>query len=199
MFFERIEKTKTSFRNLLTFKHTSFIFMVKARLILLCNFSGFPWYCFDMRSCSLRVQPPTARICRVKYSLSSGAELMVNGCHSCGPKEEKWVIGYSLSEQHILTPINPKYNDWFCQILQGNNYEIVVKIFHISHNLTWYSEIVHIFIRISKVCSTYELTKQFMEICVKNCAIDSKRLTCTKPEYTGCTNANGYISFCSGG
>ena len=124
--------------------HTSFILMVKARLILLCDFSGFPWYCFDMRSCSLRVQPPTARICRVKYSLSSGAELMVNGCHSCGPKEEKWVIGYSLSEQHILTPINPKYNDWFCQILQGNNYEIVVKIFHISHNLTWYSEIVHI-------------------------------------------------------
>ena len=98
--------------------HTSFIFMVKTRLILLCDFSGFPWYCFDMRSCSLRVQPPTARICRVKYSLSSGAELMVNGCHSCGPKEEKWVIGYSLSEQHILTPINPKYNDWFCQILR---------------------------------------------------------------------------------
>ena len=92
--------------------HTSFIFMVKARLILFCDFSGFPWYCFDMRSCSLRVQPPTARICRVKYSLSSGAELMVNGCHSCGAKEEKWVIGYSLSEQHILTPINPKYNDW---------------------------------------------------------------------------------------
>ena len=87
-------------------------------VILFCNFSGFPWYCFDMRSCSLRVQPPTARICRVKYSLSSGAELMVNGCHSFGPKEEKWVIGYSLSEQHILTPINPKYNDRFCQILR---------------------------------------------------------------------------------
>ena len=98
--------------------HTSFIFMVKARLILFCDFSGFPWYCFDMRSCSLRVQPPTARICRVKYSLSSGAELMVNGCHSCGPKEEKWVIGYFLSEQHILTPIDPKYKDWFYQILR---------------------------------------------------------------------------------
>ena len=98
--------------------HTSFIFMVKARLILLGDFSGFPWYCFDMRSCSLRVQPPTARICRVKYSLSSGAELMVNGCHSCGPKEEKLVIGYFLSEQHILTPIDPKYNDWFYQIFR---------------------------------------------------------------------------------
>ena len=24
--------------------------------------------------------------------------------------------GYSLSDQHILPPINPKYDDWFCQI-----------------------------------------------------------------------------------
>ena len=53
-------------------------------------------------------------------------------------------------------------------LLQVNNYEIVVKIFHISHILTWYSEIVYKFARISKVCSTYELTKQFMEISVKN-------------------------------
>ena len=46
--------------------------------------------------------------------------------------------------------------------LQINNYEIVVNFFHISHNFTWYSEIVHKFTRIYQVCSTYELKKQFM-------------------------------------
>ena len=46
--------------------------------------------------------------------------------------------------------------------IQVNNYEIVVNFFHISHNLTWYSAIVHKFTRINPVCSTYELTKQFM-------------------------------------
>ena len=46
--------------------------------------------------------------------------------------------------------------------LQVHNHEIVVNIFHISHNLTWYSAIVHGFTRIYPVCSTYELTKQFM-------------------------------------
>ena len=46
--------------------------------------------------------------------------------------------------------------------VQVNNYEIVVNLFHISHNLTWYSAIVHKFTRIYPVCSTYELTKQFM-------------------------------------
>ena len=50
----------------------------------------------------------------------------------------------------------------WCQI-QVNNYEIVVNFLHISHNLTWYSAIVHKFTRIYPVCSTYELTKQFME------------------------------------
>ena len=48
---------------------------------------------------------------------------------------------------------------WFVQV---NNYEIVVNFFHISHNLAWYSAIVHKFTRIYPVCSTYELTKQFM-------------------------------------
>ena len=47
-------------------------------------------------------------------------------------------------------------------VVQVNNYEIVVNFFHISHNLTWYSAIVHKFTRIYPVCSTYELTKQFM-------------------------------------
>ena len=46
--------------------------------------------------------------------------------------------------------------------LQVNDYEIVVKFFHISQNLTWYSAIVPKFTRIYPVCSTYELTKQFM-------------------------------------
>jgi hypothetical protein len=56
--------------------------------------------------------------------------------------------------------------------IQVNNYEIVINFFHISHNLTWYSAIVHKFTRIYPVWSTYEPTKQF--ICVKNCAIDLK-------------------------
>jgi hypothetical protein len=46
--------------------------------------------------------------------------------------------------------------------LQVNGYEIVENFFHISHNLTWYSAIVHKVTRIYPVCSTYELTKQFM-------------------------------------
>ena len=47
-------------------------------------------------------------------------------------------------------------------IVQVNNYEIVVTFFHIIHNLTWYSTIVHKFTRIYPFCSTYELKKQFM-------------------------------------
>ena len=35
-----------------------------------------------------------------------------------------------------------------CCLLQVNNYEIVVNLFHIIHNLTWYSAIVHKFTRI---------------------------------------------------
>ena len=46
--------------------------------------------------------------------------------------------------------------------VQVKNCEIVVKFFHISHNLTWYSAIAQKFTRIYPVCSTYELTKQFM-------------------------------------
>ena len=47
-------------------------------------------------------------------------------------------------------------------LFQVKSYEIVVKFFHISHNLTWYSAIVHKFTRIYPVYSIYELTKQFM-------------------------------------
>ena len=56
----------------------------------------------------------------------------------------------------------PVNQDYYNSILQVNNYDIVVKFFHNSHNLTWYSAIVHKFTRINPICSTYELTKQFM-------------------------------------
>ena len=69
-------------------------------------------------------------------------------------------------------------NIWYREELQVNNYEIVVKIFHISHNLTWYSASAHKITRINPVCSTYELTKQFMQICVKIAQSISKRITC---------------------
>ena len=46
--------------------------------------------------------------------------------------------------------------------VQVNNYEIVAKIFHVSHSLSWYSAIFHKFTRVYPVCSTYELTKQFL-------------------------------------
>ena len=46
--------------------------------------------------------------------------------------------------------------------VQVNNYEIIINFFHVSHNLTWYSAIVHKFTRIYQVCSTYELTKKIV-------------------------------------
>ena len=55
-------------------------------------------------------------------------------------------IGYVITKFHV----------------QVNNYEIVVNFFHISHNLIWYSAIVHKFTKVHPVCSTYELTKQFL-------------------------------------
>ena len=63
-------------------------------------------------------------------------------------------------------PRNLLFSSWIparlgVKLLQVNNYEIVGRFFHICHNLTWYSAIVH-FTRIYPVCSTYELKKQFM-------------------------------------
>ena len=47
--------------------------------------------------------------------------------------------------------------------IQVNFYKIAVSFFYKSHALTCYcSAIVHKFTRIYPVCSTYELTKQFM-------------------------------------
>ena len=48
--------------------------------------------------------------------------------------------------------------------LQVNNYEIVGKFFLISHNLTWYSEIVHKFTRIYPVCLTYIWTVKTIRV-----------------------------------
>ena len=42
--------------------------------------------------------------------------------------------------------------------VQVINYEIVVNFFHVNHNLTLYSAIVHKFTRIYPICSTYEQT-----------------------------------------
>ena len=56
--------------------------------------------------------------------------------------------------------------------IQVNIYKIAISFFHKSHELTCYcSAIVHKFTRIYPVWSTYELTKQFMQICVKRCKI----------------------------
>ena len=67
------------------------------------------------------------------------------------------------NHKNILFPLLfPQAGHDKIQALQVNTYEIVVKIFHISHNLTWYSAIVHKCTRIYPVCSNYELTKQFM-------------------------------------
>ena len=65
----------------------------------------------------------------------------------------------------LKSDLSFKYFQWNHVVkfyVQVNNYEIVANFFYISHNLTWYSAIVHKFTRIYPVCSTYELTKQFM-------------------------------------
>jgi hypothetical protein len=59
-------------------------------------------------------------------------------------------------------------------LLQVHNYEIVVNFIHISHNLRWYSEVVHKFTIFYPVCSTFELIKQFIEQSI------SKRITFIK-------------------
>ena len=58
----------------------------------------------------------------------------------------------------ILFDYIPKSSTFDTILVQVNDYEIVVKKFHISHNLTRYSAIVHKFTRIYPVWSTYEVT-----------------------------------------
>ena len=48
--------------------------------------------------------------------------------------------GYSLSDQHILSPINPTYDNWFCQIYEDLyklfwNSKLTKLVFWISENL----------------------------------------------------------------
>ena len=69
-------------------------------------------------------------------------------------------LGIIISEIAVLLCFNKYFLS--TMIIQVNYYEIVLNVFHISHNLTWHSAIVHKFTRIYPVCSTYELTKQFM-------------------------------------
>ena len=78
--------------------------------------------------------------------------------------KEIWCFGLLLATllcTHSKLSTNISGHVLTCS-LQVNNYEIVINFFYISHNLTWYSAIVHKFTRIYPVCSTYELTKQFM-------------------------------------
>ena len=64
-------------------------------------------------------------------------------------------------------------------LVQVNNYNaIVVNVFHISHNLTWYSAIDHKFTRIYQVWSTYELTNNSCKFVWKIGKSISKRITC---------------------
>ena len=72
--------------------------------------------------------------------------------------EELWGTVKVLNDTKLILNDLGSHSDSFT----GNNYEVVVKFFHISHNLTLYSAIVNKFTRIYPVCSTYELTKQFM-------------------------------------
>ena len=111
-----------------------------------------------------------------------GQNLLITRAWRKGKQKNVRSIFFSLYRYHqnIFGQIHMLKSDtlyWlkFTLLLQVNNYEIVIKFFHISHDLTWYSEIAQRFTRISKFCSTYEVTKQFMEICVKNCAINLKK------------------------
>ena len=53
------------------------------------------------------------------------------------------------------------------EYVQVNNYEIIVKIFNISHNLTWYSAIVHKFTRIYPDFSTWTDKTIHVNLCKK--------------------------------
>ena len=71
-----------------------------------------------------------------------------------------WWKSHETQDSSHGSIVRPNYNPRI--LLQVNDYEIVINFLDISHNLTWYSAIVHKFTRIYPVCSTYELTKQFM-------------------------------------
>ena len=74
---------------------------------------------------------------------------------------------------HLYT-INLEIFDTYVQV---NNYEIFVNFFHISHNLTWYSAIVHKITRIYPVQLMNWLNNlcKFVQEIVQ---LISKRITC---------------------
>ena len=98
--------------------------------------------------------------------------------HMCWPRGKLFVLHFMVCSEHTVRiayyvtallqyvseakPINT------LSYLDGLNKHTIYRLiimrssYHISHNLTWYSAIVHKFTRIYPVCSTYELTKQFM-------------------------------------
>ena len=66
-------------------------------------------------------------------------------------------------------------NSFSICMIQVNNYEIVVNFFHISHNLTWYSAIVH------KFTNLWTDNTIHVNLCNKIAQSISKRITCISP------------------
>ena len=102
-----------------------------------------------------------------KWDVINGRSPMWHNSHATVLSSHEIPIFPIIRNFHSLTRISVHCNiqkPFICtSIVQVNNYEIVVKFFHISHNLTWCSAIVHTeFTRIHPVCSTYELTKESM-------------------------------------
>ena len=143
-------------------------------------------FCRNVKGCQVNEKVAALPISfqKASYTKEASYEKNTSGVHKHFWMNKRWNLHSSNSILHLASGSRggrPSLR-WFKLFqhirdfgIQVNNHEIVVKFFHISHNLTWYSEIVQRFTRISKFCSTYELTKQFMEICVKNCAIDLKK------------------------
>ena len=124
------------------------------------------------RQCDIRIHARAPVNIRIKTleALNDAhyvAPLVETGdCHSSlNARSWFYVFDYqtknSYYKQVCFCVLSTKARFWYW-FLQVNDYEIVVNFFHISHNLTWYSAIVHKFTRIYQVCSTYELTQQFM-------------------------------------
>ena len=75
---------------------------------------------------------------------------------------EHYVLLVGSLEYVLVNATMQKAYFLYGKCVQVNNFEIVVNFFDTSRNLTRYSAIVHKFTRIYPVCSTYELTKQFV-------------------------------------
>ena len=68
----------------------------------------------------------------------------------------------SLSEQHILSPINPTYDDWFCKIYEAlhklfYNSKLAKLVFEFQHNLCkssliWQNQSLYFGLISEKIC-----------------------------------------------